>query len=109
MTSTMAQLRNVVMGVNSDSWVPGAQIDGAASSALDAVRKPLFRRFVELVTLSSIHIYGEPSEKALKQAQRTLLRLDKLGVTGSSPVPPTSKPAEAGFPFGSLTRLNIGK
>jgi hypothetical protein len=26
------------------------------------------RRFVELVTLSSIHIYGEPSEKALKQA-----------------------------------------
>jgi hypothetical protein len=29
---------------------------------------PLFRRFVELVTLSSIHIYGEPSEKAWKQA-----------------------------------------
>jgi hypothetical protein len=26
---------------------------------------------VELVTLSSIHIYGGPSEKALKQAQRT--------------------------------------
>ena len=32
------------------------------------VAGPLFRRFVELVTLSSIHIYGEPSEKALKQA-----------------------------------------
>jgi hypothetical protein len=31
------------------------------------VAGPLFRRFVELVTLSSIHIYGEPSEKALKQ------------------------------------------
>ena len=29
---------------------------------------PLFRRFVELVTLSSVHIYGEPSEKAWKQA-----------------------------------------
>ena len=29
---------------------------------------PLFRRFVELVTLSSIHIYGEPSEKALELA-----------------------------------------
>ena len=29
------------------------------------VAGPLFRRFVELVTLSSIHIYGEPSEKAL--------------------------------------------
>ena len=32
------------------------------------VAGPLFRRFVELVTLSSIHIYGEPTEKALKQA-----------------------------------------
>ena len=29
------------------------------------VAGPLFRRFVELVTLLSIHIYGEPSEKAL--------------------------------------------
>ena len=28
----------------------------------------LFRQFVELVTLSSIHIYGEPSEKALALA-----------------------------------------
>jgi len=32
------------------------------------VAGPLFRRFVELVTLSSIRIYGEPSETALKQA-----------------------------------------
>ena len=32
------------------------------------VAGPLFRRFVELVTLSSIHIYGEPSEKALELA-----------------------------------------
>jgi hypothetical protein len=32
------------------------------------VAGPLFRRFVDLVTLSSIRIYGEPSEKALKQA-----------------------------------------
>jgi quinol monooxygenase YgiN len=30
---------------------------------------PVFRRFVELVTLSSIHIYGEPSEKVLTQAR----------------------------------------
>jgi hypothetical protein len=29
---------------------------------------PLFRRFVELVTLSSIHIYGEPSENVLQQS-----------------------------------------
>jgi hypothetical protein len=32
------------------------------------VAGPLFRQFVDLVTLSSIHIYGEPSEKVLKQA-----------------------------------------
>lgn len=32
------------------------------------VAGPVFRRFVELVTLSSIHIYGEPSEKVLEQA-----------------------------------------
>jgi quinol monooxygenase YgiN len=31
------------------------------------VAGPAFLRFVELVTLSSIHIYGEPSEKLLKQ------------------------------------------
>jgi len=29
---------------------------------------PLFRRFVELVTLSSVHIYGEPSERVLRQS-----------------------------------------
>jgi hypothetical protein len=32
------------------------------------VAEPVFRRFVDLVTLSSIHIYGEPSENMLKQA-----------------------------------------
>jgi hypothetical protein len=32
------------------------------------VAGPLFREFVELVTLSSIHIYGEPSEKVLQQS-----------------------------------------
>jgi hypothetical protein len=32
------------------------------------VAGPVVRRFVELVTLSSIHIYGEPSENVLKQA-----------------------------------------
>jgi quinol monooxygenase YgiN len=31
------------------------------------VAGPLFRRFVDLVTLSSIHVYGEPSEKVLQQ------------------------------------------
>jgi hypothetical protein len=33
------------------------------------VAGPAFRRFVELVTLSSIHIYGEPSEKVLEQSR----------------------------------------
>ena len=33
------------------------------------VAGPVFRRFVDLVTLSAIHIYGEPSEKLLQQAQ----------------------------------------
>ena len=32
------------------------------------VAGPLFRQFVDLVTLSSIHIYGEPSEKVLNQS-----------------------------------------
>jgi len=33
------------------------------------VAGPLFRRFVELVTLSSIKVYGEPSEGLLAQLQ----------------------------------------
>jgi quinol monooxygenase YgiN len=32
------------------------------------VAGPLFRQFVDLVTLNSIHIYGEPSEKVLEQS-----------------------------------------
>jgi hypothetical protein len=32
------------------------------------VAGPIFRRFADLVTLSSIHIYGEPGEEALEQA-----------------------------------------
>jgi hypothetical protein len=33
------------------------------------VAGPVFRRFVELVTLSSIHIYGEPNENVLRHAR----------------------------------------
>jgi quinol monooxygenase YgiN len=32
------------------------------------VAGPIFRRFVDLVNLTSIHIYGEPSERVLTQA-----------------------------------------
>ncbi len=34
------------------------------------VAGPVFRRFAGLVTLSSIHIYGEPSETALDSRMR---------------------------------------
>ena len=34
------------------------------------VAGPAFRQFVEFVTLSSIHIYGEPSEKLVQQAHK---------------------------------------
>jgi hypothetical protein len=33
------------------------------------VAGPLFRRFVELVTLSSIQVYGKPGERVLEQLQ----------------------------------------
>ena len=41
---------------------------------------PLFGEFADLVTLSSIHIYGEPSERALGQMQ------DKLRLLGAGDV-----------------------
>jgi len=41
---------------------------------------PLFERFADLVTLSSIHIYGEPSETALGQLR------DKLRMLGAGDV-----------------------
>jgi hypothetical protein len=44
------------------------------------VAAPRFARFADLVTLSSIHIYGEPSEKALGQLR------DKVGLLGSGDV-----------------------
>ena len=42
--------------------------DSASLEYHMAVAGPLFHQFLELVTLSSIHIYGEPSEKVLKQS-----------------------------------------
>jgi hypothetical protein len=42
--------------------------DSASLEYHMTVAGPLFRRFVDLVTLSSIHIYGEPSENVLKQS-----------------------------------------
>ena len=44
------------------------------------VAGPLFREFVELVTLSSIQIFGQPSEVALRQAH------EKSRLLGGAPV-----------------------
>jgi hypothetical protein len=44
------------------------------------VAGPAFRKLADLITLSSIRIYGEPSEKALKQLH------DKARLLGSGNV-----------------------
>jgi quinol monooxygenase YgiN len=41
---------------------------------------PVLRRFVHLVTLTSIHIYGEPSDKLLKQAHEKVRLLGRGAV-----------------------------
>ena len=48
------------------------------------VAGPVFRRFVELVTLSSIHIYGEPSEKVLRQSHEKARMLGRDAVVADS-------------------------
>jgi hypothetical protein len=53
------------------------------------VAGPRFARFADLLTISSLHIYGEPSEKALKQLR------DKVGLLGSGQV--AVHPLHAGF------------
>ena len=45
---------------------------------------PLFARFVDLVTLSSIHIYGEPSEKVLKLVREKATLLGHADVVVSA-------------------------
>ena len=53
------------------------------------VAGPRFARFAELLTLRSIHIYGEPSEKALAQLR------EKVRLLGSGDV--VVHPLHAGF------------
>jgi hypothetical protein len=45
-----------------------AHPDSASLEYHMEVAGPVFRELAELVTLSSIHIYGKPSEKVLKQS-----------------------------------------
>ena len=64
----------------------------ADPSSLDRhleIASPRFAGFAELVTLRSIHIYGRPSENALRQLR------DKLGLLGSGDV--AVYPPHAGF------------
>jgi hypothetical protein len=58
------------------------------------VAGPMFGRFADLITLSSIAIYGLPSEKALRQLQEKARSLGRGTVT--------VHPLEAGF-----TRLAV--
>jgi hypothetical protein len=49
--------------------------DSASLEYHMTVAGPLFRRFIELVRLSSIHIYGEPSAKVREQSHEKALLL----------------------------------
>jgi hypothetical protein len=55
-------------------------VDSASLDYHMDVAGPAFRKFANLLTLSSIRIYGEPGEKALKQLH------DKAGLLGSGDV-----------------------
>jgi hypothetical protein len=44
-------------------------VDSASLEYHMDVAAPAFRRFADLLTLTSIRIYGEPTEKALRQLQ----------------------------------------
>jgi hypothetical protein len=64
----------------------------ADSDSLDYhmdVAGPRFARFADLLTLSSIHIFGEPSANAIKQLE------DKMRLLGTGEV--TVHPPHAGF------------
>ena len=58
--------------------------DSASLEYHMTVAGPLFRQFVELVTLSSVHIYGEPSEKVLKQSHEKAQLLGRGAVVVES-------------------------
>jgi hypothetical protein len=55
-------------------------VDSASLDHHMEVAGPRFAAFADLVRLSSIHIYGEPSEKALAQLR------DKVRLLGSGDV-----------------------
>lgn len=64
-------------------------LDSASLEYHMEVAGPLFRKLVDLVTLSSIDIYGRPSERALRQLR------EKAGLLGRGTV--TQHGLHAGF------------
>ena len=58
--------------------------DSASLEYHMTVAGPLFQRFVDLVTLSSIRIYGEPSEKVQKQSHEKARLLGRGAVVVES-------------------------
>lgn len=68
-----------------------AHADSASFEHHLEVAGPLFRRLAELVTLTAIHIYGEPSEKVMKQSH------EKAQMLGRGAVPVVVEPLFAGF------------
>jgi hypothetical protein len=57
-----------------------AHPDSASLEYHMEVAGPVFRQLAELVTLSSMHIYGEPSEKALQQCHEKARMLGRSDV-----------------------------
>ena len=60
------------------------------------VAGPLFREFVELVTLSSIHIYGEPSANVLERSHEKARLLGRGTVVVESLHAGFTRPAVSG-------------
>jgi hypothetical protein len=73
-----------------------AHVDSASLEYHMDIASPAFGRFADLVTLSSIRIYGEPSEKALSQLQ------DKAQLLGRGAV-------SVHRPHAGFTRFGAGR
>jgi hypothetical protein len=63
-----------------------AHPDSASFEYHMEVAGPGFRRLANLVTLSAIHIYGEPSEKVLKQSHEKAQMLGRGGAVVVEPL-----------------------
>ena len=72
---------NVYLSDNgSQMTVVHLHVDSASLDYHMEVAGPAFRRFADLITLSSIRVYGEPSDKAVRQLK------DKARLLGSGDV-----------------------